>query len=556
MRKSIKILLIILTVCIVFVAGISIYFVYAVTLSPPVCDQSSVDGLKRVKLNDSLFVCEDSWLKQESGGIYELYVQGAPYEIGFKNGLLTKELNYIQEGEFIKFIKTVVPSDGYLNFLKYFIAWFNKDLDEYIPLEYRQEILGISQNSASEFNFISEPYHRILNYHAAHDVGHAVSNMNLVKCTSFGIQNDSTLLVGRNLDFFAGDGFAQNKLVSFYSPAQGYKFAMVSWAGMIGVISGMNMEGLSISLNSANSDIPTSAKKPVSIIAREVLQYASNIDQAFEIIKNSESFVSEMFMIGSAADGKVAIVEKTLDTTVLYYSEKDYILLTNHFQSEALKNSAKNKESIAEGISSYRYERLEELVRETKPNSPEAVAAILRNKNGLKNTDIGYINEKAVNQLIAHHGVIFDLRKRILWVSQYPYQLGALNAYELPRIFADTFAVATHPVISRNLSIAEDPFLRSTEFANVLKFRESTDHILKCIKNNTTENVSAQDISQYLLLNPEYFGTYYTVAQYYQAIDVKDKALFYYKKALEKDVVGESTRARIIAQIKNIESPQ
>ena len=536
MRKSFKILLIILVLFIVFLAGISIYFVYAVTLSPPACDQSSVDGLKRYQLNDSLYVCEESWLKQESGGIYELYVQGDPYEIGFKNGLLTKELNYIQEGEFIKFIKTVVPSEGYLNFLKYFIAWFNKDLDDYIPLEYRQEIYGISQNSATEFNFISEPYHRILNYHAAHDVGHAVSNMNLVKCTSFGIQTDSTLLVGRNLDFFASDGFARNKLVSFYAPAKGYKFAMVSWAGMIGVISGMNMEGLSISLNSANSDIPTSAKKPVSIIAREVLQYAANIDQAFEIIKNSESFVSEMFMIGSAVDGKVAIVEKTLDTTVLYYSGKDYILLTNHFQSDALKDLPKNKESIAEGISLYRYNRLEQLVRDTKPTTPEAVASVLRDKNGMNNTDIGYINEKAVNQLIAHHGVIFDLRKRILWVSQYPYQLGALNAYELPRIFADTFAIATQPVISSNLSIAEDPFLRSAEFANVLKYRESTDHILNCIKKNTAASISANDISQYLLLNPEYFGTYYTVAQYYQAINMMDKALFYYKKALEKPI--------------------
>ena len=65
-----------------------------------------------------------------------------------------------------------------------------------------------------------------------------------VGCTSFGAwadkTDDNTLLIGRNFDFYVGDAFAQNKLIDFVKPTKGYKFMMVSWAGMIGAVSGMN----------------------------------------------------------------------------------------------------------------------------------------------------------------------------------------------------------------------------------------------------------------------------------------------------------------------------
>ena len=46
--------------------------------------------------------------------------------------------------------------------------------------------------------------------------------------------------------------------------------------------------------------------------------------------------------------------------------------------------------------------------------NPLKVANILRNKEGLQNIDIGYGNEKALNQLLAHHGIIF--KKKLLWL--------------------------------------------------------------------------------------------------------------------------------------------
>jgi penicillin V acylase-like amidase (Ntn superfamily) len=88
----------------------------------------------------------------------------------------------------------------------------------------------------------------MLNYHAAHDIGHALQNMNLVACTAFEVKGDksvdSSMLIGRNMDFSSGDKFAENKIIAFCKPDRGYNFCYITWPGMIGVVSGMNNQGL------------------------------------------------------------------------------------------------------------------------------------------------------------------------------------------------------------------------------------------------------------------------------------------------------------------------
>jgi len=83
-----------------------------------------------------------------------------------------------------------------------------------------------------------------------------------------------------------------------------------------------------------------------------------------------------------------------------------------------------NLENIEKSSSDYRFRHLTQLVNQYPKISVADAAAILRNQKGMDGKDIGMGNEKALNQLIAHHSVIFKPARLQVWVSTNPYQLG------------------------------------------------------------------------------------------------------------------------------------
>ena len=257
------------------------------------------------------------------------------------------------------------------------------------------------------------------------------------------------MITGRNFDFYVSDKFAENKIIMFINPEKGHKFMMVTWAGMIGAVSGMNEKGLSVTINAAKSEMPLEAKTPISILAREILQYASNIDEAYTIAKKREIFVSESLMISSSSNNKTAIIEKTPERISIFEPVDNYTICSNHFQSDAFFNDSINLKNIAESSSMYRFKRVRELLDKYQKISVNNTAEILRDQKGLKDLNIGMGNEKAINQLIAHHSVIFMPDKKLVWVSVGPFQLGEYVCYNLGKIFS------TYSNLSKNIEIYE-----------------------------------------------------------------------------------------------------
>ena len=537
-KKWLKIALVILA----FITIGWIWFYNRVNISPPeIADQRALKK-ERIVAGKDFYKSGNSWLKKGDSGLWEMYVEGKPYERGVIIGKLSQELIRKQEDAFVEQIFKIVPSRVYLRFLKYFIAWFNRDLNTYVTEEYKEEIYGISDAFSDEYNFIGTKYQRILNYHAAHDIGHALQDKHMVVgCTSFSAwgneTDDHALLIGRNFDFYVGEKFAEDKIVCFYNPDKGYKFMMVTWGGMIGAVSGMNEKGLTVTLNAAKSAIPSSAATPISLVAREVLQYAGNIDQAYEIIKKRKTFVSETLMIGSASDHKTVLIEKTPYSSDMYASKDDYIICSNHYQGDSLKADEMNIKNINTSTSAYRYKRMDELIQSHKPITVKAAANILRNQGGLHNVNIGMGNEKAINQLIAHHSVIFKPEQRKVWVSSNPYQLGEYVCYDLNYIFRYTPGLKNNESVHvKGADIPADSFLSSPGYQSFLQFRElkillkdATDHP---DKKRLTDNF----IAEFIRTNPEYYDTYRLVGDYYRAVKDFKRAAENYNLALTKEV--------------------
>jgi hypothetical protein len=504
--------------------------------------------LERRTEGPDMYSCGDSWLKKNEYGLWEMYLEGNDIELGLKNGILAREHIQDQEEIFVSSLQELVPGKAYIRILKQLIVWMNRNMDRYVPLEYQREIYGVSRFASDTFDFIGPPYPRILNYHAAHDIGHALQNMNLVACTALGVKGrlseNGNLLVGRNFDFSVGEEFAREKIVAFYRPDSGHAFSSITWGGFIGVVSGMNEKGLAVSLNAAKSGIPTSARTPVSILARQILQYASTIEEAWEIATNNEVFVAESFLIASARDGKTVVIEKSPDAMALYDPEGDSLILTNHFQSPFFQATERTRQNMEEGASLYRWQRTRELLQDGGPLDVASMIRILRDQKGLEDAPIGMGNEKAINQLVAHHSVVFEPGKGRMWVSAHPYQLGDFLCYEFARVFSDSTHVQQQ-IHSPDLMVDADTFLYGRDFDHFQRYRELTRELKTALNNKKPEAWDREELDGYLALNPHYYYPWHLAGEVLRMQGDPVEARKMYLKALSLEIPRKVDREQV-----------
>lgn len=537
-----------------FACIILIFFLNSCGVSKSIHNRPDVSNFEatipeKVKINDSTFVAGNNFLLKNKQGQWELYVEGNPLQIGKITGSLTQDLMQKQEAIFFNKVEEIVPSKFQQYLLRKFLAWYNRKMYLHIPGEYKAEIYGLSEFSSSNFSEIGEPYLRLLYLHGAHDIGHALQDLMLVGCSSFAVWDDKTvdgeLLIGRNFDFYAGDDFAKEKIIAFINPSDGHKFMSVTWGGMMGVVSGMNDQGLTVTINAGKSEIPLVAKTPISIVTREILQYASTIEEAVAIAKKREVFVSEAIFVGSAKDGKAALIEVSPDNFGVFEVENsNELICSNHFQSEAYKNDEHNIKWIAESHSMYRFERMEELISEAEKLDVTDAVSILRNKKGLDEKEIGFGNEKALNQLLAHHGIVFKPESRKVWVSSNPYQLGEFVEYDLDEIFKNRNGnPAVSTISNTNGTISEDPFIHSKEYNNYEEYRILEREVETAIENG--EIISAEKIAALQQKNPEYWKAYYLAGKYYFKKKYGAAAKKAFEMALSKEITTVPDRENI-----------
>ncbi|MFD0699887.1 C45 family autoproteolytic acyltransferase/hydolase [Myroides pelagicus] len=504
-------------------------------------------------VNDSLRITKRGFLSKNKQQLWELYVSGDPYQVGLNTGALTAELYQKQETVFFSKVEEFVPAGFKQKLLIRALKYYNRDLYKYIPNEYKVEIYGISKYATTHFDFLGSSYQRNLYLHGAHDIGHAFQDLALVGCTSLAVWGDNSadgeLLIGRNFDFYAGDEFAENKIIAFVRPEQGNAFMSVTWGGMIGIVSGMNEKGLTVTLNAGKSSIPLKAKTPISVVAREILQYADNIEQAIKIAKTKKVFVSESIMIGSAEDRKAVLIEIAPKNFGVYdVANSSALICSNHFQGEAFKADKRNQKQIEESHSQYRWDKVNEYINNSEALTPQKMVDILRDTKGLNGKELGYGNEKALNQLLAHHGIVFQPEKRLVWVSSNPYQLGEFVAYDLTKIFSDEPTVYHLGVDS--LTIAKDKFIKTKAFKDYERYRVEDRIFQKRIEDR--EEVSQEYIVMYQQLNPDYWVVYYRAGLYYLKNKQYAKAREQFNLALTKEVTTLPAEKRIRKYLKKI----
>jgi tetratricopeptide (TPR) repeat protein len=378
-----------------------------------------------------------SWAGEREG-LPVVYLAGSHLEMGYASGVLLSNRVHTLENEFIDMVRGYVPEQWKIDVLHTLVLFRNRNLSDQVPLRFRQQIHGLTLGCPDIHPELGNYYNRFLNYHAAHDVSYMMIDNPLVSkagCTSFGAWGGATenghLLTGRNFDWEAAEVFSRDRVVILAEPDGAIPFVSLAWAGMAGVVSGMNRAGVSITLNGAPSSLPGETATPVALVARDVLERARNLDEALKILRAARVYVSTLLLVGSRADGRFVVVEKTPDATDVREPSGDSITCANHFTA-AGKDSKRNQDYLADSTSVSRQKRGDELVREARGKLNAArTAEILRDRRLPGGAFPGHGHRGTLNALIATHATIMDLSDGIFWAAAPPNQLGRFVAFDV-----------------------------------------------------------------------------------------------------------------------------
>ena len=526
---------------------------YAFVLVPPEVQVPGDIVSREVVSEGDVTRTGDCWLARRDG-LLRMRLEGGPLELGYAHARLTNSYIQRQESEFLALIRQFVTSDWKLWLIKKFVVVRNRGIDKYIKREQLVEIYGLSLGYDDPFPEIGPLYHRLVNYHAAHDIGHALMDSPLVGCTSLAARGSYSanehLWVGRNFDFDAVRCFDENKIVMLVEPDDGLKFIAVGWPGLVGVVTGMNEERVFAAMNAAHSTDRERIGTPVSLVMREVMQYAHSLEEAVDIISKAAVFVTDSYLVADGETGQVVIVEKTPLRCAVVAMEGESIVSANHFLSSGLAGDAANVKYMKEGTSPRRHERMRELVDQHRGRIDAAVlAGILRDRKVDGVNEAGLGNEAAINGFVATHSVIADVTAGILWVSAGPHQLGAYVPFSL-----DDFEMAGGAA-----GVEADELLRDGRFEAYLESKGNITFAREALEKG--EIVKAKSLALAAAEgNPGHFEAKALLGEIAFARKDWAASATHFEEALSAWVPFASERERIASLVEecrsNIESPQ
>jgi hypothetical protein len=377
-----------------------------------------------------------NWMSRERG-VYEVHLEGEPYSMGFAQARLGSRLLLEQEDYMFGEMARYVPSKIALFLIRAGVRLRYRHIPDWVPLERQEEIAGLSRGMIDQHDDFLPVYHRIMFYHSLHDITQGLEHSPMLGCSAFAAAGAATtnghLLVGRNFDFEGPEIFDREKAVIFFKPKGKIPFASVAWVGMSGVVTGLNAEGIYVSVNAARTDDKGADGMPVQILMRQMMEQARSIDDVVKLVKSTPVMVPDFYLVADGKTGESAVIERSPKRIEVRRSH-DSIVLTNHALTPAFQGDAENDRLKRYLTSGARFHRLDELVKKWHGQlDPKKVLEILRDKKGAGGAELGLGNRNALDAIIATHSVVVDATNLILWVGEGPHLIGKFRAFDLKK---------------------------------------------------------------------------------------------------------------------------
>ncbi len=404
------------------------------------------------------------------GGVREVHLEGSPEAIGAAEARLNYDRMVENEGtlwrEFARHVPVALARALVLDIGRVRYRHVDEGFPEARRLEVAAEALAFDPDP---YDGHLSTYHRMVFLHALYDMALSFEHSPLIGCSTFALgpaaTADGHTLLARAFDFEAGDVFDRDKAVYFVRGDGVLPFASVAWPGLVGVMSGMNSEGVAIVVHGGRAGVPRATGEPVVFSLRDVLEQAHDAAEAVAILSRQEVMVSHIVIVADAS-GRVAVVERAPGLPAFVRDRWDdpaRVGVTNHFEGP-LASDAKNVAVRAGTTTLARRARLDELLAAVGPRegSIGRALAMLRDHAcaGGARCDLG--DRRSIDALIATHGIIADTTDRVLWVSAGPHLSGRFVRFDLK---VELAAGREAREEAEPETLPEDPIVRDGRYA-------------------------------------------------------------------------------------------
>jgi len=306
---------------------------------------------------------------QAHDGFLLVELEGGPYERGRQHGtLLRPQVRLFRDrlyGDLV--FKRGKSLGAVFTGVLYGIA---ARMHPYIPRELREEMRGVADGAGVS-------YRDVLLFNTFDDVMHGLIQLNPVltpimnhrfvapilgrlACSSFVVGGSRTTsggpLHGRNMDYYLSDGFVDpdavvpgilrgHVVVFVVRPSRGRPFVSVAWPGYVGVVTGMNRDGLSLACLTSTVPRETTNGIPLPLLYRLMAQYSGSLDEAEWLVRGARRTIGNNLTLAcgsptadarpsQGSDGR--LLEFTSERVAQVRPREGVVLATNHFQHPAM----------------------------------------------------------------------------------------------------------------------------------------------------------------------------------------------------------------------------
>lgn len=380
------------------------------------------------------------------GGVTEARLVGTPEQIGWAHGRLLGEEMRRAEGAVWTLFDRLVPSRLARAALLDLAELRYRRVDREMSAERLREIAAEARAFQPDpFAEAFETYQRFVYLNALYDISLSFERSPLIGCTTFTVapeRSRSGPLLARAFDFDVDDVFDREKVVFLVRESGSIPFASVAWPGLVGVVSGMNLEGLAVVVHGGRAGEPRTQGEPVVHALRRVLSSARTTDEAVARLGERDPMVSHLVVVTDAS-GDAAVIERVPGAAPHVRRLTAVAVVTNHLEGPSADDPA-NRRVRASTTTLERRARGDELAAAMPAQAgvPELWAA-LRDRHLAGGADLPAGDRRAIDADIATHAVVLEVQSRTLWVSEGPHLRGRLLAFPLRELLDPAYPADT-----------------------------------------------------------------------------------------------------------------